>query len=395
MRLRAPKFIQIAIATVMVQLVFSVNAQVSDPLPAIYDTNQYLPLLTGKNIGVVANQTSVIGDVHLVDFLLEQEIKIKTVFAPEHGFRGKADAGEKVEDGKDAKTGLPIISLYGKNKKPSQEMLEGLDLILFDIQDVGVRFYTYISTLSYVMEAAAEKGIRVMVLDRPNPNGYFIDGPVLKSEFSSFVGLHPVPVVYALTIGEYGKMVNGEGWLKDGLNCDYTVIPCLNYRHAMRYSLPVKPSPNLPNDLSIALYPSLCFFEGTIVSVGRGTNKPFQQYGAPWATSFTHVFTPTPNEGAKYPKHENKPCYGKGYTKDDLNSYSGGIDLEPLILMYQNAPDKQKYFNAFFKKLAGTDQLQKDIEAGKSEEDIKAGWESELEYFKQIRAKYLIYQDYE
>lgn len=283
-------------------------------------TDLYINLLKGKNIAVVANQTSVIYKEiykkkqearHLVDSLLMLGIEVKKVFAPEHGFRGKADAGEVVKDGFDTKTGLQIISLYGKNKKPSAMQLKEIDIVIFDIQDVGARFYTYISSLHYLMEACAEANIQVIILDRPNPNSHYIDGPVLEAEHTSFVGMHKVPVVYGMTIGEYGKMINGEKWLQNGIQCNLKVIPLKNYNHQTIYSLPIKPSPNLPNDKSINLYPSLCFFEGTNISAGRGTEMQFQVYGSPYLTKSSFTFTPQANEGSKYPKYKNKRCFGE------------------------------------------------------------------------------------
>ena len=393
MRLRAAKFIQFVPALVAFLVVFTTNAQNNHPQPAIYDTAAYLPLLQGKKIGVVANQTSVKGNTHLVDYLLSQDIEIVRVFAPEHGFRGKADAGEKVEDGKDAKTGLSIISLYGKNKKPSQHMLDSLDLILFDIQDVGVRFYTYISTLTYVMEAAAEKGIPVLVLDRPNPNGHYVDGPILKPEFKSFVGMHSVPVVYGMTIGEYGCMVNEEGWLENNLKCDYSVIKCLDYDHTSEYKLPIKPSPNLPNDRSVELYPSLCFFEGTVVSAGRGTDFPFQQFGAPFYKTKVS-FTPKPNEGAKHPKFEGQKCWGFKLVNSNAPRLAA-LDLSYLSWAYKNAQDKSAFFNNFFNTLAGNAELQAAIKSGKEVEEIYESWKPGLAAFKDIRKKYLLYPDFE
>ena len=270
----------------------------------------YLPILHDHAVAVVANQTSRVGDMHLVDFLIDRYVNVRKVFAPEHGFRGDAGAGEKVSSGKDSRTGLPIISLYGANKKPTAEQLADVGVVVFDIQDVGARFYTYISTMTYVMEACAEQGKKMLVLDRPNPNGHYVDGPVLESGFESFVGLHPVPVVHGMTIGEYALMVNGEGWLKDGIKCNLEVVKCSGWDHNTPYELPVKPSPNLPNDMAIALYPSLCFFEGTKVSVGRGTELPFQQIGAPWFTEGSVSFTPRSMPSAKYPKHEGQECRG-------------------------------------------------------------------------------------
>jgi uncharacterized protein YbbC (DUF1343 family) len=360
--------------------------------------NVYLPLLKGKNIAIVANQTSVIEKrekkkenrvfTHVVDSLLSLNIKIKKVFAPEHGFRGKADAGEIIKDGFDAKTGLQIVSLYGKNKKPSTIQLKGIDAVVFDIQDVGARFYTYISSLHYVMEACAEMEIPVIILDRPNPNAHYVDGPVLESAHSSFVGMHKVPVVYGMTIGEYGKMINGEKWLKNGIQCDLTVIPLENYIHQTKYSLPIKPSPNLPNDKSINLYPSLCFFEGTNVSAGRGTAMQFQIYGSPFLEKSTFSFTPQANEGAKYPKYKNKRCFG-----EDLRTArnENKLNLSYLIKAYQQNTTKE-FFNTFFTKLAGTEKLQKQLEKEVSEKEIRASWKKDLEAFKEVRNKYLIYK---
>ncbi|MDQ0067383.1 exo-beta-N-acetylmuramidase NamZ family protein [Chryseobacterium lathyri] len=355
----------------------------------------YLPMLKNKTIGVVTNQTGLMSDKnHVVDFLVKNNIKIKAIFAPEHGFRGDADAGEKVKNGVDTKTGIPIISLYGNNKKPKPEQLKGIDIVIFDIQDVGVRFYTYISTLTYLMEAGAENNVEIMVLDRPNPHDGYTDGPVLKKKWSSFVGMHEVPVVYGLTIGEYGKMVNGEKWLKNGVQAKYTLIPMKNYHKKQRYPILDKPSPNLPNDKSINLYPSLCFFEGTQVSVGRGTDLPFQIYGSPWTQEFPYQFTPKPNFGAKDPFLNGKLCYG-----EDLSAYPKDLrelNLEWLIKSYKGYKNtKQSFFleNLFFDKLAGTDELRKQIIAGKSTQEIKASWKSDLEKFEKIRTKYVMYQD--
>jgi len=355
----------------------------------------YLPLLKDKTIGIVTNQTGLMKDkTHVVDFLVKNGIKIKTIFAPEHGFRGDADAGEKVKNGVDVKTGIPIISLYGPNKKPKPEQLKGLDTILFDIQDVGVRFYTYISTLTYLMEAGAENNVEILVLDRPNPHDGYIDGPVLKKKWESFVGMHEVPVVYGLTIGEYGKMVNGEKWLKNGVQAKYTLIPMQKYHKKQRYAILDKPSPNLPNDKSINLYPSLCFFEGTQVSVGRGTDNPFQIYGSPWTKNLPYQFTPKPNFGAKDPFLNGKLCYG-----ENLSNYSRdlrSLNLEWLLKAYQNYKNPQQDFflkNLFFDTLAGSDELRKQIMAGKSETEIKLSWKADLEKFSKIRSKYVLYED--
>ncbi len=365
-------------------LTFSVNAQ--ELVLGAERTNIYLPLLKNKKIAVVGNQTSMIANTHLVDSLLSLKVNVVKVFSPEHGFRGKADAGAKIEDETDEKTGLPIISLYGKNKKPTTEQLKGIELLLFDIQDVGARFYTYISTLHYVMEAAAENNIKVIVLDRPNPNGHYIDGPIREKGFESFVGMHPIPIVHAMTIGEYAQMINGEKWI--ARQCDLTVIEMENYTHDMSYDLPIKPSPNLPNSRSINLYPSLCLFEGTNVSLGRGTEYPFQHFGAPYLKS-NYSFTPKSGEGSKSPPHENKKCYGTDLRFQD--NYLEEINLNWLIESYNNCPEKEKFFNSFFDKLAGTDKLRLQIIEGKTVKEIKESWQEGLNSFKQKRREYLIY----
>jgi len=370
-------------------------------------TNLYLSKLKGKNIAIVANQTSVLTVLqraevapnvmgskkvsqHLVDYLHNYNgIKVQKVFAPEHGFRGKADAAELVKDGIDKKTGLPIVSLYGKSKKPSEKQLEGIDLVVFDIQDVGVRFYTYISTLHYVMEACAENKIPLIILDRPNPNAHYIDGPVLEPKHASFVGKHPVPVVYGMTIGEYGQMVNGQKWLKNGIKCDLTVIPLENYNHNSSYSLPIKPSPNLPNDKSINLYPSLGFFEGTTINAGRGTEFQFQRYGAPFFKKTDFSYTPTANEGAKYPKHKNKLCHGYNLIG---TKHLSKIDLSFLLNAYQQTTKEETFFGETFTIHAGTEKLQQQIEQGLSETEIRKTWQKGLADFKKIRSKYLIYK---
>lgn len=362
-------------------------------------TDSYLPLLEGKKIGIVGNQSSVIFSkhdgknseyIHLVDSLISLNVNVTKVFAPEHGFRGTADAGEVIKDGKDSKTGLPIISLYGDNKKPTPEQLQGLDLVVFDLQDVGTRFYTYISSLHYVMEACAENDIPLLVLDRPNPNGHFVDGPMLDPEYKSFVGMHPIPVVHGLTMGEYAKMINGEKWLKNEVQTDLQVVNMENYSHSLPYSLPIKPSPNLPNDQSINLYPSLCFFEGTNVNEGRGTDKQFQVFGSPFLDEevFEYSYTPESKEGAKSPKHLGVLCHGK-----DLSNHPRmeEIDLTWLITAYENTADQSKFFNGFFTSLAGGPELQKQIEAGLSEEEIRETWQQDLEEFKQNREEYLLY----
>ncbi len=361
-------------------------------------TEKYLSELQGKKVAIVANQTSVIRQTHLVDSLLKLEIPIQKIFAPEHGFRGHADAGEHVLNGLDKKTGVPIVSLYGKNKKPSKNQLKDIDVIVFDIQDVGVRFYTYISTLHYIMEAAAEAKIRVVVLDRPNPNGHYVDGPVLDSAFTSFVGMHPVPIVHGMTIGEYAQMINGEFWLKNKVVCNLKVIPCEKYTHNTPFSLPIYPSPNLRSDQAIKLYPSLALFEGTIVSVGRGTSTPFEIIGYPSFQDSSFSFTPKSSFGAKYPKHQDKICYG--YSLSDFGEHGidnhKGIYLHWLIGMYKLNTQDGFFSNAkFFDLLAGSDQLREQIEDNYSELQIKHSWQDDLNAFKQIRKKYLLYDDFE
>jgi uncharacterized protein YbbC (DUF1343 family) len=358
-------------------------------------TESYLPLLEGKKVGIVGNQTSVIfkpegQHIHLVDSLLKHNVSVKKVFAPEHGFRGTADAGEIIKDGIDTKTSLPIISLYGNQKKPKPEHLEDLDIIIFDIQDVGARFYTYISTLHYIMEACAENNIKLLVLDRPNPNGYYIDGPVLEKEFKSFVGMHPIPVVHGLTIGEYAQMINREKWLKDGVQCELNVIKMDNYKVGEAYDLPIKSSPNLPNSKSINLYPSLCFFEGTNVNAGRGTSMQFQIFGSPFLdpSVFDYEFTPVPNSGAKYPKHENQLCFGKNLQNHKDLDY---LNLDWLLQAYHHTQDKSSFFNDFFNKLAGNSSLQRQIQQGKTAEKIRESWQTDLEAYKVKIKPYLLY----
>lgn len=355
-------------------------------------TTDYLSLLEGKKVGIVGNQSSLIGETHLVDSMLSLNVNVVKVFSPEHGFRGKADAGEHVSNEKDQKTGLPIVSLYGKNKKPTQEQLKGLDVVVFDIQDVGVRFYTYISTLHYVMEACAEADIPVLVLDRPNPNGHYADGPVLDMKYKSFVGMHPVPIVYGMTIGEYGRMINGEHWLENDLVCDLTVIPCENYDHDTPYSLPVPPSPNLRSDVSIQLYPSLCILEATTVSVGRGTDGPFERYGHPDFPEMDFSFTPKSGPGSKNPKHKDQACNGFDLDTPE-NERLDQLDLSYLIksrdyLKGKTFIDRMRMFQL----LSGNDELAQQLKEGKSEEDIRASWQEKLDAFKSIREKYLIYE---
>ena len=359
--------------------------------------DEYVPLLEGKNIALLVNQTSRVGEEHLVDLLLEKGIAVKKIFAPEHGFRGTADAGEQLKDGKDEKTGLPVISLYGKKKKPSADDLAGIDWVIFDIQDVGARFYTYISSMHYLMEACAEFDLPLLILDRPNPNGHYVDGPILDPAYQSFVGMHPVPIVHGMTVGEYAKMINGEAWLGDEVQCDLSVVICANYTHQQFYHLPIKPSPNLPNMQSIYLYPSLCFFEGTKVSVGRGTNRQFQIYGHPSFDEAPFNFTPEPKPGARYPKLEGKKCNGYNLSGTSLKELQGKaqLDLSYLLNAYEAFPDKEAFFNKnlFFDKLAGGTHLREAIRSGQSEETIRSSWQNDLAAFRQLRSKYLLYEE--
>lgn len=364
-------------------------------------TSLYLPLLQGKRVGVFANQTSMIGKTHLVDSLVKRGVEVKVIFGPEHGFRGKADAGEHVKNGVDLKTGINVISLYGNHKKPTPQDLKALDILLFDIQDVGVRFYTYISSLQYFMEAALENNIPLIILDRPNPNGFYVDGPVLEPAYKSFVGMQPIPVVYGMTIGEYARMLLGEKWLSSTKTYRselISVIPCKGYDHATLYNLPVYPSPNLRSMQAIYLYPSVCFFEGSLISEGRGTNMPFQIFGHPLLPDTLYAFMPKPNEGAKSSKCFFKNCYGwklDGSNEDILNQWGGKIQLSFLLNAYRLFPGKDSFFlkDLFFDKLAGNATLREQIKNGLTEEKIRASWQPALKRFKAIRKKYLLYKD--
>lgn len=355
-------------------------------------TELFLNHIEGLNVAVVANLASKIKSntksIHLIDSLLKLNIKIKKVFSPEHGFRGEADAGEKVEDGIDQKTGIPIISLHGTNKKPTKDQMKDIDVVIFDIQDVGARFYTYISTLHYVMEAVGENNKKLIILDRPNPNGHYVDGPILESKYKSFIGMHPVPVVYGMTIGEFGIMINEEGWLKNQIYSDLKVIPIKNYNRKMVYELPIKPSPNLPNKQSINLYPSLCFFEQTPISIGRGTNMQFQVIGSPEWENNDFSFKPISMSGAKYPKHIDQICNGIDLRE---SPYLSRINLKWLIDAYNKSKNKSAFFKDGFNKLAGNKMLKEQIIDGLSEKEIKQSWKSGVENFKLMRSKYLIY----
>lgn len=354
-------------------------------------------LKKSKGIALVANQTSVIAGVHLVDTLISAGIPLVKVFAPEHGFRGEAEAGAHISSATDPKTGLPIVSLYGSKKKPAPADLQGVDLVVFDIQDVGARFYTYISTLAYLMEACAEQDIELLILDRPNPHGYYVDGPILDPKLTSFVGMHPIPLVHGMTIAEYARMLNGEGWLKNGVQCKLEWIKVEGYSHHTRYQLPINPSPNLPDMESVYLYPSLCLFEGTIVSVGRGTDLPFRIIGHPNYTKGDFVFTPRSIPGvSENPPYKGIECRGmnlSGFADDIQNK--GGLRLEWLIEMYRSLGKDPKFFSNFFDKLAGSSELKNQIKAGESEASIIESWQPGLNKFKIMRKQYLLYDDFE
>lgn len=349
-----------------------------------------LPKLRNKNVALVVNHTSLVGDTHLADTLRACGINLRKVFAPEHGFRGAAADGERINDGIDSRTGLPIISLYGANRKPTTDQLADVDVVVFDIQDVGTRFYTYISTMHYVMEACAEQGKKMIILDRPNPNGDYIDGPLRVPSLKSFVGMDPLPIVHGLTVGELAQMINGEGWLANGVKCDVDIIPVQNWKHDDFYSLPVKPSPNLPNDQAVQLYPSLCLFEGTVISVGRGTEIPFLIIGNPEFTDMPFTFTPQPMPGmSNHPPQEGKVCHGL----DLRNAKTGpALDLHYLLDFYKKYPDKDKFFNGSFDRLAGTPDLKEQIRMGLTEQQIKETWQSDLDAYRKMRLKYLLYQ---
>ena len=374
-------------------VLFVATTSKSQPTPILTGAEQLdllLPKIQGKRIALLVNHTATIGKTHLVDTLQKRAVNIKKILSPEHGFRGNADAGEKVNDGIDTKTGLPVISLYGNNKKPTPEQLADVDIVIFDIQDVGVRFFTYISSLHYLMEACAEQNKKLLILDRPNPNGSYVDGPVLDPSLKSFVGMHPIPIVHGLTVGELAQMINGEGWLEGKKKCEFEIIPLKNYTHQSVYVLPIKPSPNLPNQQSVLLYPSTCLFEGTALSVGRGTQHPFEWIGHPDLKKQSFQFTPVSIEGmAKKPPHENSVCFGV-----DLSNLKTGkeISLKYLIQLYQEFPDKEKFFISYFDKLAGTKLLKEQIKKGMTEKQIRATWKKDLDAFKSKRKKYLIYK---
>jgi uncharacterized protein YbbC (DUF1343 family) len=368
-----------------------------DILVGAQRTEAYFPLIENKNIGLVANHTSLIGKVHLADSLIAAGFQLVKIFGPEHGFRGNQEAGREILDGKDIRTGIPVISLYGNYKKPSQVDLQDIDVIIFDIQDVGVRFYTYISTMAYVMEACAENRIPLIILDRPNPNGFYVDGPVLDTAFRSFVGLHPVPLVHGMTTGEYALMLNGEGWLANGVHCQLTVITVEGYDHSMLYRLPVKPSPNLPDWKSVYLYPSLGLFEGTIMSVGRGTETPFQVIGHPDFKIGSYVFTPQSLPGiSDHPPYEGQLCFGQNLANnaENLAQNEYHFTLGFLISSYQYFKDSTPFFNDYFPKLTGSEMLKEQVMGGMDEISIRESWKEELDLFIKIRSKYLLYNDF-
>ncbi|MBR9999520.1 MAG: DUF1343 domain-containing protein [Cyclobacteriaceae bacterium] len=361
-------------------------------IPGAERNELYEGSLKNKRIGLVVNHTSMVFDGHLVDYLISRELNVTKIFSPEHGFRGVEDAGKHIEDTRDEKTGVPIVSLYGSNRKPTTEQMQDLDIVVFDIQDVGARFYTYISTMHYMMEACAENGIEMIILDRPNPNGDYVDGPVLREGQQSFVGMHPIPVVHGLTVGELAKMINGEKWLSGGKSCRLNVVTVENYEHQYLYSLPVRPSPNLPNDLSIRLYPSLCFFEGTMMSVGRGTDFPFQVVGYPDKSFGKFDFTPENVPGATDPKYKDQKCYGKDFR--ELQRVPG-FTISYVIEFYNKSGRDENFFTSYFNTLAGNDELMEQIKAGLTEEEIRISWLEELNHYKALRKKYLLYPDFE
>lgn len=365
-----------------------------DPIPGSYQLELYKDMIEGKSVAIVANQTSMVGKTHLVDMLLSNGINITVIFAPEHGFRNMADAGELIEDGKDLKTGIPLISLYGKHLKPTAADLAGIDVVIFDIQDVGTRFYTYISTLHYLLESCAENNVKCLILDRPNPNGFYFDGNILDTVNRSFVGMDPVPVVHGMTVGEYAQMINGEGWLKRGVKCELKVIKCKNYTHKTYYELPVKPSPNLPNQTAVYLYPSICFFEGTNLSLGRGTPFPFQVYGSPRLPDKGFSFTPESVPGAKNPPLLGIKCYGTDL-RDAIKMKlipKPALNLEWIISAYNDFPEKDKFFTSYFDILAGGPVLREQIQKGMTSNQIRESWKDGLEKFSKIRQKYLLYE---
>ena len=383
---------------VVCAFVIIVPISVKSQTPAAEHFDEYASLLIGKRVGLVANHTSLVGEQHLLDILISNNINVIKIYSPEHGFRGTAAEGEIINHSIDDKTGLSIVSLYGNNKKPNKEQLKGIDCMLFDMQDVGTRFYTYLSTMHYVMEACAENNIQLVVLDRPNPNGFYIDGPIMEKEHTSFVGMHPIPIVHGMTLGELAQMINGEGWLANKIKCELTVIKCHNYTHQSYYQLPVGPSPNLPNMTAIYLYPTLCLFEGTVLSVGRGTDLPFQLYGHPNykdKKGYEYTFTPQQAKGKPKPVLNELLCYGKSFNAIAAipKLTQNQIQLDWIIDAYKNFNPKDKFFTSFFYKLTGNASLRKQIESGKTADEIRASWQKDLDKFKLMRQKYLLYSE--
>lgn len=378
-------------------VLLSQNIMAQDMLqPAASNFESYVPDLEGKSVGMVVNQTTMVGNSHLVDTLLSQGVSIKAIYAPEHGYRGTTERGKTVDNQVDEQTGIKIYSIYGSKKKPSSGILKGIDVMIFDMQDVGARFFTYISSLHYVMEACAENNIKVLILDRPNPIGHYVDGPVLEQSFSSFIGMHRIPIAHGMTIGEYGQMINGEGWLKNSVKCELEVVKVKDYDHQKHYLMEIPPSPNLPDMKSIYLYPSICLFEGSRVSEGRGTMKPFQQFGTPEFTPQNHSFVPSPIPSmSSDPKFDGQTCYGYDLSQMSLSELQAidQVEIKYLLEFYQKDPHKDKFFEKSFNLLAGSDQLQKQIKNGWTEQQIRDSWQDDLNAFKEKRKKYLLYQE--
>lgn len=390
-----PRFLILCLLVVLRLSVLPCEAQTSRVIPGDERTDEYFPLLKGRRIALFSNHTGMVGDKHVLDILVESGMNVTAIFSPEHGFRGDADAGEKVSGSVDAKTGVPILSLYnGREKRPSPAAMQKFDVLVVDIQDVGLRFYTYYITLCRLMDACAEHGKQVVLLDRPNPNGHYVDGPLLDMRHKSGVGWLPIPIVHGLTLGELARMVNGERWLPEGRTCPLTVVPCLNYTHATRYELPIPPSPNLPNMKSVYLYPSTCLFEGTVVSLGRGTELPFQMYGHPDMKGCTYSFTPRSMSGAKHPPLQDRLCHGVNLSaKPDEEIAREGINLNYVIDAYRNLNIGDRFFTSFFELLVGVDYVRTMIEQGATAEEIKARWQGDVEKFKEQRRKYLLYNE--
>lgn len=392
-------FLQLFFCTLLFSVSFYPSFAKNNIQPGAYQLDSYLPLLKDKKVALLINQTSRIGNELLLDTLIKRKVNIVKIFVPEHGFRGTADAGAHVKNDIDKKSGLPVISLYGNNKKPTDQQLSDVDIVIYDLQDVGTRFYTYISSLEYLMDACIENKKQLIILDGPNPNGFYVDGPVLDKSLQSFVGMQTIPIVYGMTAGEYAKMLVGEKWISNASQLNLKIITCKNYDHTKKYDLPIAPSPNLKTMAAVYLYPSLCFFEGTVVSVGRGTDQPFQQWGHPlFASKTKYSFTPKATIGASKPLYEDKQCYGELLATDSQKALlliNNQINLDWLIQAYNWYPEKDKFFNNFFEKLAGTNDLKKQIEAGKTATEIRASWQKDLDAFKKIRKKYLLYKDFE